>query len=89
MTNANPFVAAGYQQTSAKYRTIARLPEGMTGIEALKLADQEAYAHLQERLEREAASTFRRVYAQQLGCQIMLSPEEFVAFKAAGGETSW
>jgi len=82
-------IAQGYQQTSSKYRIIARLPPGKTAVEALRDVSPHDYAMIVARIEQQCASTYRRTYAAKEGNELVLSPEEFAAFKAAGGETSW
>jgi hypothetical protein len=87
--NVKELISHGYQQTSSKYRTVARLPPGKTGLEALRDVSPHDYHLIIARIEQQCASTYRRLYAEKEGNQLELSPEEFAAFKAAGGETSW
>lgn len=82
-------VRDGYMQTSARFRCVARLPEGKTGLEALRDVAPNDYARIMGQAERNAADEFRRIYAERCGLQIQLGPEEFAAFKKAGGQTSW
>lgn len=88
--NNEPVDPAIWKGTSNKYRSVARLPEGMTGVEALKQYAPDEYRHTMARLEQQAADTFRRIYADRVdGCHRELTVEEWQAFKAAGGEQSW
>jgi hypothetical protein len=89
MTDVKELIAQGYQQTSSRYRTVARLPPGKTAVEALRDCDPNAYKQIIKRIEQQCASAYRRLYAEKNGDQVELSLEEFAAFKAAGGETSW
>jgi hypothetical protein len=79
-----------WKSTSNKYRHVARLPEGLDGIAALREHAPEAYQRIVDRLRREAEDTFRRMYSDRVeGCHAELSPDEWAAFRAAGGESSW
>jgi len=75
----------GYQQTSGKYRRVARLPIGESGIQALRRADPDTYQAIMMRAERDCADTYRRVYANREGNQLVLTHEELRAFRKAGG----
>jgi hypothetical protein len=87
---ARELIAAGYEQVSAKYRHVARLPEGMTGIEALAMHDPGELRRIQDEIERRCAATFRRVFSSVIGtkCAKTLTPGQFKAFKDAGGKVS-
>lgn len=87
-TKVEKLIRRGYKQTSSKYRTVACLPEGMTGLQALESYNPDAYKALMERTEQQAADTFRRVNATGL-LQLELTEEEFTEFKKKGGEVSW
>jgi hypothetical protein len=79
-----------WQSTSNRYRAVARLPEDMSGVEALREFAPEGYQELMEQFERRAADTFRRIYASRVeGCRAELTQEEWAEFKAAGGVSSW
>lgn len=78
-----------WKGTSNRYRTIARLPEGKSGVEALKDAAPDQYRNIMREVERRAADTYRRMYAEREGNSLMITQEEWAAFKAAGGESSW
>ena len=85
---AEVLVMEGWEGTSNKHRTIARMPEGLTGLETLKQFEPEAYRIIMEYAERNASSLYRRVYAREKD-KLTLSVEEWVAFKKAGGRQSW
>lgn len=86
----NKYDPAIWQSVSHKYRIVARLPEGMSGVEALLEHAPDQYQRILERIEQQAASTFRRLYSDRVeGCSVELSPDEWAAFRAAGGASSW
>ena len=78
---AETYVAEGWEQTSNKYRSIARVPPGETALAALERVSPSEARHLRERLECLAADTYRRVYAQREGNQRDLDLRTFQAFK--------
>lgn len=83
-------VAAGYYQTSAKYRHVARLPKGETATEAMMRHDPGLVTKIKQEIERRCADDYRRLgYANLDGNAKTLRPGEFKAFKAAGGKASW
>lgn len=86
---AEEMIAQGYKSTSNKYRTVARLPPGKTGIEALREVSPHEYRDIMRQLEQRCADRYRCIYAEKNGDQLELSPEEFTAFKRAGGESSF
>lgn len=75
--------------TSNKYRTIARLPEGMTASEAFEKFEPERLEQLLVENEQRFHSTLNynwlRMYAERHGCSETLTPQEFKQFKANGG----
>jgi len=83
---ARDLVAGGYRQISSKYRTVARMPPGMTGLEAL--------ANVNPRLAQGYLDNANELAAQQyLRCypgvdKIILTYEEFGAFKRVA-EPKW
>jgi len=85
---AAQLVRDGWKSTSNRYRNIARLPEGKTGLEALRDCAPEAYRHIMENAERQAADTYRRIFARGDTKQT-LDQDMFQAFKRARGEASW
>lgn len=93
-------VMDGWHQISAAYRTIARLPEGKTGRQALYEATQKQYIGLKNEQEwavqnaawcrnlGEASATdqYLRCYAEREGGLVrVLTPEEFKRYKKFGG----
>lgn len=75
-----------WKQTSRKYRHVARLPPGKTGIQALKDASPDECRRVEELLERQCAAQYLRLYAAKEGFREELTEEEFENFKANGGE---
>ena len=80
--------AAGYQQTSRKYRHVARIPAGLTAIEAVRRHDPRQAERFLQMAEEWAASHYRTYYAERDGCHETLSEGEFAAFREAGGHPS-
>ena len=78
---ARELVAAGYRQISNKYRMVARLPEGTTGLQALQAVDSEFARDLIRRIEEQAADQYRRVHARGAGNVLELDEETFADFK--------
>lgn len=79
-------IAAGYKQTSAKYRSLARLPEGKNGYEALRDSRPEAAAANYERFLRGCETDYLRFDAQRgEGLHTEVTPGVFRAFKRLGG----
>jgi hypothetical protein len=77
--------AEGFKQTSNKFRHVARLPPGKTGLEALAELEPEYVRALQQRVEDQAAEHYLRVYAARAGLEQTLDLRTFQAFKRAGG----
>lgn len=73
----------GYMQVSHKYRSLAKLPEGMTGLEALAKFAPDFHKDLVRRMEAQARSQFLRVYSKEES--IELTQEEFAVFKKLNG----
>lgn len=65
------------EQLSRKFRSVARLPPGMTGLEALRERAPEHYASVMQRAERWAADEYRRYVASKYGDAFDLTPKEF------------
>jgi hypothetical protein len=81
---AQAYRADGYRSISNKYRTIARLPPGKTGIEALSLVDPTLAEHLLAQAEERATEAYLRVHARaETGDVLVLEPDVFLAFKRA------
>jgi hypothetical protein len=79
---AHELLAKGYQQISRKYRHVARLPEGKTGLQALMEVDPLLAKRMLDSAESYAKEHYLRVHAKD---KLTLSEEEFEAFKKAGG----
>jgi hypothetical protein len=80
-----------WYSTSNKYRHIARVPEGMTAVEALKKYDPEAYQMIQERSENDARFQWLRCSVsriEHIGCHETLTPQEYQVFRSEGGESA-
>lgn len=75
----------GVRQLSRKYRTVARLPPGMTGLEALKQRAPEKYARVMAWAEDRAAEEYCRYEAKKYGDEFELSVSEFNEFLAKTG----
>lgn len=78
-------LAQGVRQLSRKYRTVARLPPGMTGLEALKERAPEKYKEVMKWAEERAADVYCRYEAQKHGDQFDLSVEQFNEYLAKTG----
>jgi hypothetical protein len=87
---AQKLIDQGYKQTSARYRSLCRIPEGMTPLEALRSVDEEAAKDLEERLQDWAESHYMRIYSRNKRPQdhIEVSVGVFRAFKRLGGPVS-
>lgn len=78
-------VFAGWKQVSRKYCMIARLPDGMTGKQALAQHDKE----LADRLpQSDAEGFYMRVHAERDGLVKTLGPSAFIRFRKMGGESA-
>ena len=76
---AAELIAAGFVQTSRKYRMLARVPAGMTPLEALRQVDPDTAASLEKRMQEWCAEHYRRCFARG-DDSVTLSIEEFAAF---------
>ncbi len=85
MRDGKELVAAGYKQRSRKYRLVAKLPDGETGLEALKRCNPSAFRNIMDFAEHKAADHYRAYNAQAEGNELELTAEEFKAFREAGG----
>ena len=83
--SVDDLLARGARQTSRKYRGVACLPRGMTGIEALKERSPEQYTRLLKDMESRAADMYRTYVAQSFGDHYELSVEQFNEFLAKTG----
>ena len=70
----------GFRQVSRKYRMVARLPEGKTGLEALAEVDPRLAKDMLDRMNNAAAEQYLRCYAKP-PYVLTLSVEEFDEFK--------
>jgi hypothetical protein len=77
--------AEGFKQTSNKFRHVARLPPGMTGLEALEEVEPSFARELLRRVEEQAAEHYRRIHADRHGLRETLDLRTFQAFKRADG----
>jgi hypothetical protein len=68
------------EQTSRKYRGVARLPPGMTGLQALKAYAANEYKRVMQDAESRAADVYRTYIAQKRGDHFTLSKEAFREF---------
>lgn len=79
-------------QVSRKHRLVARLPNGMTGVQALLQKAQSERPWDAEKWvnglgEAHAGDYWLRTYAESEGLTRNLDKEEFEEFRAAGGDT--
>lgn len=79
MRNIDQLIAQGYIQVSRRYRIVARLPEGKTGLEALREVDPRLVQEMLDRVERDATDMYLRVHATPAE-KLNLSETEFEAF---------
>lgn len=85
--SAQVLLDEGWVQTSRKYRTVARLPPGKTGYEALKAVDPGIARHFWEQFQRTCADhAMRSCYEQRTaGLSLELDEATFAAFRRLGG----
>lgn len=87
---AAELVSDGWKAVSNKHRTIARLPQGKTGLEALQECAPDEFRRIMEQAEQRAADTYRRTYAMvDIGTKQELDHDMLRAFKRVGGESSF
>lgn len=89
---AKELIANGYYQVSRSHRIVARLPEGMTGSEALlreakKGRPWDAEEWVKALGEGHAGDHFLRCYAQSRELWKELDRPTFAAFRSLGGRT--
>lgn len=72
--------ARGFIQTSAKYRMVARVPPGLTPIEALRLKSPWTAKEFEDRFQHSIAEQYARCYADG-DDKLELTEEEFAEFK--------
>jgi hypothetical protein len=75
----------GVRQLSRKYRTVARLPPGMTGLQALQERAPERYKEVMKRAEEWAAEDYCRYVAEKYGDHFELTVEQFNEYLAKTG----
>lgn len=76
---AERLVSEGWEQISRKYRMLARLPPGLTGLEALREHDHKLVDRFLAVAEDNARFQYLRVYAPEEH-RIELTREEFAAY---------
>lgn len=87
IAKAEQLIKEGYYQISRKYRHIARLPEGMTGKQALKLVTPpERHYWVEAMGESSAGDHYLSCYSPP-NQQVVLDIPTFMAFRQAGGNT--
>lgn len=84
MSRGKELAEQGYKQVSSKYRMVGKLPDGMTGIQALATVDPELAKRMQQTADASAEHQYLRVYDK---ATLKLTEEEFQDFKKAGGST--
>lgn len=76
-----------WRSTSNKYRHVARLPEGMTAMQAMEKYFPERYQGYFTHLEQRARRDFLRMYSDKVeGCKAELTEAEWIRFKKEGGQ---
>jgi hypothetical protein len=89
---AKDLLRRGYYQISLKHRTVARLPTGLTGREALYKEEirrgrdeEDAWRWAYGMNESCAIDQYCRVHAMANDLSVTLDKETFAAFKRLGG----
>jgi hypothetical protein len=88
MSKVDALIKTGYMQVSAKHRLVAKLPDGMTGLEACKRDMPQFYETVMDNAERLARSQWLRCANSAERYREKLTVEEFAEFKNKGGEVS-
>lgn len=87
LIKAEQLIKEGYYQISRKYRHIAKLPEGMTGKQALKTVTSiERHYWVDAMGESSAGDHYLSCYSPT-NLRIVLDIPTFMAFRQAGGNT--
>jgi hypothetical protein len=73
-------IKQGYEQISRKYRMLGRLPEGKTGLEALREVDPRLAQHFLDNANNAAKDQYIRCYTRGEPYRIELTREEFDEF---------
>lgn len=85
---ARRLIAEGWCQTSSKYRSVARLPEGKTGMEALCEANGTGMDEALYRWdEASAGDSYLRSNSVPIQDRMELDPATWQAYKKLGGGT--
>jgi hypothetical protein len=79
-------IAAGFHQVSRRHGLLAKIPEGMTGREALQSAESGRVVSRELR-EADAASQYRRCYARKPD-RIRVTQSKMTLFRKSGGPVS-
>jgi hypothetical protein len=75
-SRVDALIVAGFEQVSRKYRTLARLPAGKTGLEALAEVDAALAARFLQNANEHAAEQYRRCFARHEN-KVELTIDEF------------
>jgi hypothetical protein len=78
---AQAYLVDGYRSVSNKFRTLARLPPGKSGLEALAEVEPSYAESLIAQAEERATEAYLRVHAREAGHTLELDPDTFLAFK--------
>ncbi len=76
MSRVDEFIQGGYQQVSRRYRLIARLPSGKTGLEALAEVNPELAKHFLAQANEQAARQYLARHADGEN-KVELTDDEF------------
>lgn len=87
--SVDDLIAQGAKQMSRWCRRVARLPPGMSGLQALRARAPERYRDVMQRAEEWAAEEYRRYVADKHGDEFTLSVHEFAEFLSKTGRTKW
>lgn len=86
---AKKLVAEGWRSTSNRFHMIARIPPGMTLLEALEKYAPTLYRDTLQRVLEQCTSQFLRCYSSQVeGCHQELTLSQYKAFRQAGGSSA-
>ena len=84
MRDIDKLIEDGYEQVSRKYRTVARLPPGKTGLEALREVDPRLADQFLKNANEMAKHQYLRCYDSD---KIELTYEEFSEFLIKTGRS--
>jgi hypothetical protein len=88
VSRVDELIAGGFKQVSRKYRHLARLPPGKTGLEALAEVDPRLAAHFLARANESAEMMFLRVHHADGPDHVTLTVEEFKEYLGKTGRSS-